>query len=127
MVNSEKFAKRLQKIMDYHDLSAAAFADSIEVGRSSISHILSGRNKPGLDFVLKITSAYPEVDLYWLLNGKGNFPKEKVPGMEVAIPSPTSNTDKLEETGKKAHSGKTLKKIVWFYEDGTFEVFNSGV
>lgn len=61
MVNSEKFSTRLQKILEYYDLSAAAFADAIDVGRSSISHILSGRNKPSLDFVLKVVQTYPEV------------------------------------------------------------------
>ncbi|WP_174760413.1 helix-turn-helix transcriptional regulator [Antarcticibacterium flavum] len=76
MVNSDEFSNRLQKVMEYYDLSAAAFADAIDVGRSSISHIISGRNKPSLDFVLKIVQTYPEVELYWLLNGKGSFPTD---------------------------------------------------
>lgn len=121
MVNSEKFAERLQKILDHYDLSAAAFADSIEVGRSSISHILSGRNKPGLDFVMKTVSTYPEVNIYWLLNGKGSFPKEETPEKESSAPSPV-----LEEKNLKNHPSleKHIRKIVFFYEDGTFEVFN---
>ena len=54
MVNVEKFAERLNKIMDFYEITAGNFADKIEVQRSSISHILSGRNKPSLDFVLKV-------------------------------------------------------------------------
>ena len=54
MINVEEFAKRLNIIMDFHQLSAALLADKIEVQRSSISHLLSGRNKPSLEFVLKI-------------------------------------------------------------------------
>ena len=77
MVNSEDFGKRLQKIMDEYELNATNFADEIDVGRSSISHILSGRNKPSLEFVMKVIEAFPEVELYWLLNGKGTFPKKK--------------------------------------------------
>ena len=50
------------------------FADKIGVQRSSISHILSGRNKPSLDFILKVTNEFTDVDIYWLLNGKGSFP-----------------------------------------------------
>ena len=69
MVNNEAFKTRLEKIISYYDLSAAAFADAIGVQRSSISHLLSGRNKPSLDFVLKVIQQYPEVNLYWLLNG----------------------------------------------------------
>ncbi len=111
--------------MDYYDLSAAAFADSIEVGRSSISHILSGRNKPGLDFVLKIVSTYPEVDLYWLLNGKGSFPKTDHIEKETSL-SPTSISAEVnEKTGHGLSAGKKIKKIVWFYEDGSFEVFEN--
>ena len=75
MINNMDFANRLNKVMDYYQLSAAAFADKINVQRSSISHLLSGRNKPSLDFVLKLLDEFKEVELYWLLNGKGNFPK----------------------------------------------------
>lgn len=145
MVNSEKFSVRLQKILDYYDLSAAAFADAIDVGRSSISHILSGRNKPSLDFVLKIVQAYPEVELYWLLNGKGKFPasphseeiktrpsedhlfsehprEEKTP---AAISNPPNNTVTAENPPVRPSTGKKIRKIVIFYEDGTFDAFEN--
>ena len=68
MINTNKFIKQLNKIMDYYGLSASAFAELIQVQRSSISHILSGRNKPSLDFILKLNTAFPDVNLYWLLN-----------------------------------------------------------
>ncbi|MFV8353445.1 helix-turn-helix transcriptional regulator [Flavobacterium sp. XS2P14] len=75
MVNTEDFIKRLEIILDYYSLNASAFADKIGVQRSSLSHLLSGRNKPSLDFILKILDVFPDVDLYWILNGKGSFPK----------------------------------------------------
>ncbi len=141
MVNSDQFATRLQTIINYYDLSAASFADSIEVGRSSISHILSGRNKPSLDFVLKIVKIYPEVELYWLLNGKGSFPKssttspseenkpkEKVEASVTALKQNQQNIESLKTTDNYkalAGSGKKIKKIVLFYEDGTFEAFEN--
>jgi len=74
MINSQDFIKRLQIIIDHYQLSAASLADKIAVQRSSISHLLSGRNKPSLEFVLKLVRQFPEVNLYWLLNGTGNFP-----------------------------------------------------
>ena len=77
MFSQQDFIARLRRIMDYYDLNASALADSLGVLRSSISHLLSERNKPSLDFVLKIIDKYPEVDLYWLLYGKGSFPKEE--------------------------------------------------
>lgn len=133
MVNAEEFTKRLNRIMDYYDLSAASFADKIDVGRSSISHLLSGRNKPSLDFVMKIISAFPEVELYWLLNGKGNFPKEnfkkpleniqqekKVPVQDLFTPVPDE-----EEKSYPLASGKNIRRIIVLYTDGTFEAYEN--
>jgi DNA-binding XRE family transcriptional regulator len=75
MVNTDEFIKRLEIILDYFSLNASSFADKIGVQRSSMSHLLSGRNKPSLDFILKIIDVFPEVDLYWILIGNGSFPK----------------------------------------------------
>ena len=137
MVNTEKFAARLAKIIDYYDLSAAAFADQIEVGRSSISHILSGRNKPSLDFVMKVISHFPEVELYWLLNGKGKFPKERAvtpprPEMQSTPTDPAPPPEKSfpgiperEFSSPTTQKGKQIKKIVIFYKDGSFEAFEN--
>ena len=73
MVNSEEFSKRIKEIMEYYGESSSSFADKIQVQRSSISHIISGRNKPSLDFILKTLKVYSEVNMYWLLNGKGTM------------------------------------------------------
>ncbi|WP_395049729.1 helix-turn-helix domain-containing protein [Flavobacterium sp.] len=88
MVNTEDFIKRLEIILDYYGLNASSFADKIGVQRSSLSHLLSGRNKPSLDFILKILDVFPDVDLYWILNGKGTFPKSEL-NSEPNIVSPT--------------------------------------
>jgi len=76
MVNIDDFIKRLEVLLDYYSLSASIFADKLGVQRSGLSHLMSGRNKPSLDFVMKIIENFPEVDFYWLLNGTGNFPKQ---------------------------------------------------
>ena len=137
MVNTEKFASRLNKILEYYDISAAAFADKIEVGRSSISHILSGRNKPSLDFVMKVVTNFPEVELYWLLNGKGKFPADSTPQEEKkSQPQETSTPSSSEGSTKNdvqpsvsqipsSKSGKEIQKIVIFYKDGSFEAFQN--
>jgi DNA-binding XRE family transcriptional regulator len=75
MINKDDFTKRLGIILEYYSLNASSFAYKIGVQRSSLSHILSGRNKPSLDLILKILDVFPEVDLYWILKGKGTFPK----------------------------------------------------
>ena len=106
MVNIEDFIKRLEIILDYYSLNASSFADKIGVQRSSLSHLLSGRNKPSLDFILKILDVFPDIDLYWILNGKGNFPKnaeefEEIKNSTEQVEkqnSPTpSNSEKIPE------------------------------
>jgi transcriptional regulator with XRE-family HTH domain len=118
MINSDDFAKRLQKVIDYYSESASSFSEKIGVQRSSISHILSGRNKPSLDFVLKILSFYPEVELYWLLNGKGEFPFH--PDQISPTPEKKQERTSLPEIDT---SDKSIDKIVIFYKNGTFEDF----
>ncbi len=65
--------KRIKSLISVKNLSASQFADLLGVQRSNISHILSGRNKPSLDFILKITELYPSISLEWLINGKGEM------------------------------------------------------
>ena len=124
MVNIEEFAKRLKIIMDYYEISAALLAEKIEVQRSSISHILSGRNKPSLDFVLKVLKAFPEVELYWLLNGVGKFPKENgatpTPTLFQNI-KPTTNFKEEKSNISIRDTQKEIERIVIFYKDGSFK------
>jgi transcriptional regulator with XRE-family HTH domain len=125
MVNVEKFAERLKIVMDYYELSAALFAEKIEVQRSSISHILSKRNKPSLEFVLKVLHVFPEVDLFWLLNGDGKFPKEN----KGSTPTPSSQTNIKDQDWKTQmvkndvfdQDAEKIDRIVVFYSDGTFK------
>jgi len=63
--------KRIGQIIDDLKISKAEFAKEIDVQRSSISHITSGRNKPSLDIVLKILERYPQYSTDWLLFGSG--------------------------------------------------------
>jgi transcriptional regulator with XRE-family HTH domain len=68
--------ERILKILENEGLTAAKFADRIGVQRSSISHIISGRNKPSFDFIAKTIESFPEINAEWLINGKGNIYKE---------------------------------------------------
>lgn len=130
MVNSAEFAKRLQKILDYYSISATSFSEEIEVNRSTISHLLSGRNKPSLDFVMKVIQHYPEVELYWLLNGKGNFPSEKIiensaPETPKVSQSPVETENSSEKTPKSPIRDSDIERIVIFYKDGSFKSFKN--
>jgi transcriptional regulator with XRE-family HTH domain len=149
MVNSADFSKRMQKIMDRNDLNASSFAERINVGRSSISHILSGRNKPSLDFVINTVKKFPEVDFDWLLNGKGTYPKSEAPPTPpTQSPTPTAAPEKkaMESSRNEPmqaasqdlfstpdhkeaiptaqiNKGKHIQKVILLYDDGSFEYF----
>jgi transcriptional regulator with XRE-family HTH domain len=128
MINNEEFTTRLQKVIDFYGESASSFAEKISVQRSSISHILSGRNKPSLDFVLKVLSSFPEVELYWLMNGKGKFPALPNQNQKLKVSeeknSPTSNLKSTSQISSTLISeDKTIERIVIFYKDGTFKNF----
>ena len=148
MLNTSDFAIRLQQVMDYYGLNAAAFADSLEIQRSGISHLLSERNKPSLDFILKLIEKFPEVDMYWITQGKGSFPrkedkelanakKTQQPDlfsdiaeieMQAPTPAPPSVAIKEKQVETKAlplPTDKHIKRIIFFYEDNRFEVFEN--
>ena len=134
MVNSTDFGNRLQKILDYYNISATELSNQIKFNRSTISHLLSGRNKPSLDFVMRILQKYPEVELYWLLNGKGMFPaiiknptpdddlKSKPATIIEHILPPNKN---LKETSANLTSNADVDQIVIFFKDGTFKSYKN--
>lgn len=141
MVNSAEFAKRLGEILEYYGISAAAFSEMVTVNRSTISHLLSGRNKPSLEFVLKVLKVFPEVELYWLLNGEGHFPTpskiQKTESPEVMVSKNNTGVDSIESQRKntslldsvqneepKLHTTKSIQPSTGHSEDldfGTIE------
>ncbi|WP_299116683.1 helix-turn-helix transcriptional regulator [uncultured Winogradskyella sp.] len=124
MINTTDFTERLQKVITFYEETASSFAEKIGVQRSSISHILSGRNKPSLDFVMKVLHSYPEVDLYWLMNGKGNFPS--TPKTET-LKFSDSNPDALTQIPNLGNTSKSdeIEKIIIFYKDGSFKSYEN--
>jgi hypothetical protein len=171
------FNDRFTKVIEYSELTPAEFAEEIGVQRSSISHIISGRNKPSLDFITKIKSKFPDLEWDWLINGKGEMliNKEEIPptipitepeekksakktlpdlfslisdeqfGQEeslnksesqtsreskisapIAEKNKISDSQRLENFDKKQeNSSKKIRRIVFFFEDGTFETYEN--
>ncbi len=68
---------RIKHIIGHYGLTSTQFADNIGVQRSAVSHVMSERNKPSLDFVLKIKKAYPKINLDWLILGVGTMLKNE--------------------------------------------------
>ena len=129
--------ERIQKIIEENELSAAAFADKIGVQRSSISHILSGRNKPSLDFILKILNAFPTVKSSWLLLGAESEVSETITSPSLFPPTPTKSIkekpiettipDISENTTDSTPSSKNkeVERVTVFYSDGTCSTYTN--
>ena len=116
---TEEFIQRLSQILNHTGMNAAAFADKIGIQPSSISHLLSGRNKPSLDFILKILESFPEFNLYWILTGKGNllFENDTITAASPPLSHPTKDT-----SSKKIKSvvNSDIEKMILLYKDGSF-------
>jgi transcriptional regulator with XRE-family HTH domain len=65
--------ERLVQLLDLEQLTPSKFADIIGVQRSSVSHVISGRNKPSFDFLQKTLKAFPGLNADWLMLGGGTM------------------------------------------------------
>lgn len=113
---------RLQHLMKLYNLSASAFADKINVQRSSISHILSGRNKPSLELMQKVLVAFPKVNADWLILGNTSSEAVSIEVKKEVLPETINQPEKISIAPTPTNFlGKQVKKVVIFYTDNTFE------
>ena len=126
----EEIVKRITQILEEQQLSSSAFADTIGVQRSSISHVLSGRNKPSLELILKTVRAFPAYSTDWLLFGKESetpvgYPspidKEQPTGVqEMAFTDNPMYEQSPTAPASTPKSQAEIDKIVLLYKDGRF-------
>jgi len=130
---------RILSVLRSKNLSPSVFADAIGVQRSGVSHVLSERNKPSLDFVIKILKAFPEIDADWLLFGKGEMTHSTSETQTVVtLKQPALKTDETPEIGKNeekiittsfppaskiVYNKGEIAKIVILYSDNTFSEY----
>jgi transcriptional regulator with XRE-family HTH domain len=135
--------ERILKFLKAENKTSAQFAEEIGVQPSGVSHILSGRNKPSLDFVLKMLEKYSFLSTEWLLFGKGNMYRdssmqnlfdqsaERVEiGRDInkTVKGREPESSEYMETRKEPEikAGKeelTVEKIVWFYNNNSFREY----
>jgi transcriptional regulator with XRE-family HTH domain len=137
--------ERILEFLRAENKSSAQFAEEIGVQPSGISHILSGRNNPSLDFVLKMLEKYRFISSEWLLFGKGPMYRDSKmqtlfneldlagtgttqPGKEISevLSSALGELEGKQDTishiaHKDADNKAEIARIVMFYSDGTFE------
>jgi len=136
--------ERINKILRYYNLSSSQFADEIGVQRSSVSHVLTGRNKPGFDFIQKIIGVFPDVSAEWLITGVGSMLKDEKPVSNELFVEQKSVQASADRTGPEVKekdsnllSGndrmvdsdipekkKKIEKIIVIYDDRSFDEYN---
>ncbi len=133
---------RILHFLTQENLSSAKFADEIDVQRSSVSHILSGRNNPSFDFIQKILRRFELINAEWLILGRGEMFKSQQQGNMFDAERRTEGKEKpVNDMTSTAKIGipvdfndkstlvseeklkKTAEKVVIFYTDKTFKEY----
>lgn len=141
---------RILKVMEHEGLTPSKFAESIGIQRSAMSHIISGRNNPSLDVLIKILERFTYVDSDWLLFGKGEMMRDNAitePNLftnlsknpeirpevqtsfenrkEIGVETPVSIIKQpvIEQIVYQDKPSKNVSKIMIFYSDNTFDTF----
>lgn len=142
MNKHDTIGDRLKEWIKTNKLSASDFAKQLEVQRSALSHIFSGRNKPSVDVLIKIKNAYPNMSLDWLITGKldtKNKPEEPKNAESIDETNTSEVTDvnysNLETDNqsitkfkqienKNLYRDHKLNRIIELYSDGTFKFYD---
>lgn len=142
----ELIKDRIAHIIRAKNLTATQFAEMMQIQPSNVSHLLSGRNKPSLDFLIKLKDVFPEYSFDWIILGKKPITlserpqsvKEELPnnGPSPLVETTLSNlgdlftvTEKSDQgsinttTETKIEQSKQVKQIVYIYDDNTFEIY----
>ena len=142
--------ERILEFLRAENKSSAQFAEEIGVQPSGISHILSGRNNPSLDFIMKMLEKYRFLSTEWLLFGRGTMYKDtkmqslfdefnSLNGADKSVSSGEisskvdndiiDNKADNVDTGNKKHepsNNSDVKSIVWFFKDNSFKEYFPG-
>lgn len=129
---------RLKQFLAAENISQAQFAETINVVRASVSHVLAGRNNPGYDFIKSIMDNYPTLNIEWLMLGKGKMYKDKVIQESTlfaleeeiipeAIPKPvvkiesSPEIETIDNQQQPIAKQRNISKIIVFFDDGTYQ------
>lgn len=128
---------KIKQVLKDKNMTPSYFADEIGVQRSSISHILSGRNRPSFDIIQKIIRRFPELGYDWILEedqqpltnvnqrtiqSPVSVPRKTVQQPEIVEES-TPYAEPAQSPVAKSKEEKTIERILVFYTDGTFREY----
>ncbi|HKL03053.1 MAG TPA: helix-turn-helix transcriptional regulator [Cryomorphaceae bacterium] len=118
---SVEIKDRIAAVIKVNQHTASSFAETLGVQRSSVSHVLNGRNKPSIDFIQKMLEKFPRVDAGWLITGKDPSPTAAKEESPTKLP-----IEKLKSGKSPSLEKKEIEKIVVFFTDNTFESYEQG-
>lgn len=141
---------RIAHIIRAKNLTATQFAEMMQIQPSNVSHLLSGRNKPSLDFLIKLKDLFPEYSFDWIILGKKPITvSEHFQPHRDIIMEPDENPKLFDDNifiNKESQQSednrvienvvldnvvdndkvisKNIKQIVLVYDDNTFEILD---
>ncbi len=128
MSHHSEIVVRIKKIISDKNLSNSSFADKIGVPRSSISHVLSGRNNPSLDLIIKILKSFDEINADFLLNGNSPTPIEATNNEGVLNKNmtlfPELDINPIAKEEIKIDE-ELVKSVILIYENNKFEILKN--
>ena len=137
--NYKTMKDRILQFMQHEQVTSTQFADKIGVQRSSVSHILSGRNNPSFDFIRKILISFPKIRAEWLILGEGEMYKveesrelfDEDPPVygEESGESATEKEKKIQQdvsvdAGAREEKQAGIERVVIFYRNNTFTEYH---
>ena len=130
--------ERILEFLKKENKTSSQFAEEIGVQASSVSHIISGRNKPSLDFVVKMLQRFDDLSTDWLIFGKGDMYKDNIsedlfsaledniPLSEPSDPPSPSPSPQPSTSHPPSTAPSSIIQVILVYKDNTFRVFDPG-
>ena len=131
--------EQIQEILKRENITSSQFADKIGVQRSSVSHVISGRNKPGFEFIRRVIESFPDINADWLLTGMGEMYRQIRPSKQlfnddrdnegesisgdVNVNNDVSEASERVDTVSRHVDKPEIERIIVFYRDKTFREY----
>ena len=116
-MNKKNILKRIKKIIEENNLSNSEFAEKIGIPKSSVTHLLSERNNPSLDIIIKISEAFEDISTDYLIFGQENQSESTIQDSNTLF---SELEDSISEDSVKDLNNK-VKSIILIYENNKFE------
>ncbi len=140
--------EKIEYLLRAGNYTATSLARLLDIQPSGLSHILSGRNKPSFDLVVKILRAFPDVNPDWLLLDSDQVYRnptatelaaaqkyEDVSSEEASSLDASQNNQisesKNEEKNEQpsifaasSNCGKSVERVIVLYSDKSFDSYS---